>query len=486
MVFNSLSFLLFFPSVCLIYFVLPGKIRWCWLLAASFIYYALWNVKYTGVLVGAALFSWLCGLLIASSKSRTRKKVFTAIGILGNLSLLFIFKYFRFGLSILNRGLGIVHLPAVTSDFNVLQPLGISFFILQTISYLMDVFRGKAEAEKDPFRLALYVSFFPQILSGPIERYWQRAPELTRPHSFEFDRVKRGLWLMLWGYFQKLVLADRLAIFVNTVFADATLYQDGGIVNLLTMFFYSLQVYQDFAGYSNIAIGAAEVLGFRATTNFVRPFFSANFTELWQRWHISLSKWLIEYVYIPLGGNRAGKLRTKLNLMIVFLTSGLWHGTDATYLVWGFLNGAISLIERALAKPFAALRIDTGKSGWKVIQTVYCMVCFMFTVTFFRAETVRQALDMLRGMFVFNPQILFTGQLLEYGLDRVNFAITFIAIAVLFLVSLFQRSGSVRTKIEQQPLIIRWALIIGAVFTILLFGIYGPGFDAGQFVYLQF
>ena len=499
MLFNSLHFLLFFPLVVLIYFVLPRKIRWIWLLVSSYYYYMSWNAKYTILLAGSTLITWLSGLLIDRcgkseqdrNKSEKHKKWLVFLSFFLNLSILFIFKYFNFGVSALNKILRLLHLSTVQTSFNVLLPVGISFYILQALSYTMDVYRGKVKVEKNIFKYALFVSFFPQLVAGPIERSQDLLPQILVPHDFDFDRVKRGLWLMLWGYFQKLVIADRLSIFVNTVYGDPSNYLHGGVVNLTAMIFFAFQTYADFAGYSNLALGAAEVLGFRLTTNFIRPFFTTNITEFWTRWHISLSRWFTNYLYIPLGGNRVGKIRYYCNVMIVFLASGLWHGANWTFLIWGGLNGLISITERLLTplwrKMCAALKFNTRSGLMKCLQSAYVIFMFGLVQVFFRSETLAQAFDFLKGMCRFDPYDLFNGELLNYGMDHANFTIAAISFLVLFAVAWLQRDGlSLRSKIEAQPLPLRWGLVITALAVVVFFGIYGPGFDASQFIYFQF
>lgn len=499
MLFNSLHFLLFFPFVVGIYFIIPRKIRWVWLLAASYYYYMSWNAKYALLLAASTGITWLSGLLIdrcnslsdRNPKRQQYKKWLVALSFLSNLAILFVFKYFHFGLNALNIILRVLHISAIHSSFNVLLPVGISFYILQALSYTMDVYRGKVKVERNIFKYALFVSFFPQLVAGPIERSQDLLPQILVPHDFDFDRVKRGLWLMLWGYFQKLVIADRLAMFVNTVYGDPSNYLHGGIVNLTALIFFAFQTYADFAGYSNLALGAAEVLGFRLTTNFVRPFFSINITEFWTRWHVSLSRWFVNYLYIPLGGNRVGKFRYYCNLMIVFLASGLWHGANWTFLVWGGLNGMISIIERLLTPSWRKLRKLMGfndRSGlMKCVQSAYVIFMFGLVQVFFRSETLAQAVDFLKGMLRFDPYDLFNGKLLNYGMDPANFIITALSLLVLFCVSWLQRDGvSLRAKIEAQPLLLRWSLVIAAMAVVLFFGVYGPGFDASQFIYFQF
>ncbi|MBQ6510265.1 MAG: MBOAT family protein [Flexilinea sp.] len=491
MLFNSLSFLIFFPIVVGIYFIIPKKVRWVWLLAASYYYYMSWNAKYAALLALSTVITWLSGLLIDRCEGERPKKWLIAFSFVSNLAILFIFKYFHFGLNALNKVLRLLHIGTIQSSFSVLLPVGISFYILQALSYTMDVYRGKVKVEKNLLKYALFVSFFPQLVAGPIERSQDLLPQILVPHEFDFERVKHGLWLMLWGFFQKLVIADRLALFVNTVYGDPANYLHGGVINLTALIFFAFQTYADFAGYSNIALGAAEVLGFRLTTNFIRPFFSVNITEFWIRWHVSLSRWFVNYLYIPLGGNRVGKFRYYVNLMIVFLASGLWHGANWTFLVWGGLNGMISIIERLLTPLWRRMRkaldFDDRSTGMKCVQSAYVIFMFGFVQVFFRSESLKQAVDFLKGMCRFDPYDLFNGKLFEYGMDRANFIIISLSLLVLFIVSWIQRDGvSLHSKIDQQPLVLRWALVIAAIAAVVFFGVYGPGFDASQFIYFQF
>ncbi len=494
MLFNSLHFLLFFPIVVGIYFIVPKKVRWIWLLAASYYYYMSWNAKYAALLALSTVITWLSGLLIEKCDGRengeTLKKWLIALSFISNLAILFLFKYFHFGLNALNKVLRLLRVSPVTSSFSVLLPVGISFYILQALSYTMDVYRGKVKVEKNLFKYALFVSFFPQLVAGPIERSQDLLPQILVPHEFDFDRVKRGLWLMLWGFFQKLVIADRLALLVNTVYGDPANYRNGGVVNLVTLICFAFQTYADFAGYSNIALGAAKVLGFELTTNFVRPFFSVNITEFWIRWHVSLSRWFVNYLYIPLGGNRVGKFRRYVNLMIVFLASGLWHGANWTFLVWGGLNGLISITERLLTplwrKARQVLNFNDRSGLMKCVQSAYVIFMFGFVQVFFRSESLKQAAEFLKGMCRFNPYDLFNGRIFEYGMDRANFVIAALSLLVLFIVAWIQREGSVCSRLEAQPLVLRWALIIAGIAAVVFFGVYGPGFDASQFIYFQF
>ncbi|MHC1772500.1 MAG: MBOAT family protein [Flexilinea sp.] len=497
MQFTSFAFLFFFSIVCLVYFVIPKKLQWIWLLAASYFFYCSWNTGYVLLLILSTLVTWISGIFLSRAnlienemRCTSCKKLIVTAGIILSIGILFIFKYSNFTIYNLNRIMKIANLPAVGFSFDWIIPVGISFYILQALTYTIDSYRGKIFPENNFFKYALFVSFFPQILSGPIGRARDMLPQINKGSSFDFDRVKNGLWLMLWGYFQKMVLGDRLALFVNTVFDDPVVFQHGGILNLLAMVFFGLQIYCDFAGYSNIAIGAAQVLGYSIPNNFLRPYFAKSVIEFWKRWHISLTSWFRDYLYIPLGGNRVGIIRHFANILIVFLISGLWHGANWTFLIWGFLNGLYQLVE-ILFRPagetiIRKLRVDIDTFGWKIVRAAAVFFLTDFAWIFFRSNTVHDAFGFIRGLFYFNPQVFLDGRIFQYGLDRMNMQITLSALVVLLFVSWMQRSGSLREKINRRPLWLRWLVILAGIYAILFFGIYGPNIDTTQFIYTRF
>ena len=344
MLFNSVDFLVFFPIVTMVYFLLPHKVRWVWLLVTSYYFYMCWNAKYALLMATSTAITWLSGLLIAKAgeiqdetKQARRKKLWVALSFLLNLAILFFFKYFNFFLNNLNALAGLIGVEVQVPAFDVILPVGISFYTFQALSYTMDVYRGEIPPERNIFRYALFVSFFPQLVAGPIERSKNLLGQLYEYHTFDPQRVRDGLMLMLWGMFEKVVIADRVSMLVTYVYDNYTTLP-GGAVILATVLF-AVQIYCDFGGYSDMAIGAAQVLGFRLMENFHRPYLSRSAGEFWHRWHISLSTWFRDYLYIPLGGNRKGTARKYLNVMITFLTSGLWHGASWNFVVWGGLNG---------------------------------------------------------------------------------------------------------------------------------------------------
>lgn len=347
MLFNSYQFLIFFPVVTLIYFLIPHKIRYIWLLIASYFFYMCWNTKYALILLFSTAVTYVGGILISKAnkvednrKKIIYKKVFVALSFIINLSILFLFKYFDFAIDNINRILAVLNIQLLNPKFDVVLPVGISFYIFQALGYTVDVYREDVKAERNFLKYALFVSFFPQLVAGPIERSKNLLEQMYEKHYFEAQRVKDGLLLMIWGGFQKIVIADRIAIVVDTIFNKFPEY--GGMYIIVAAILFAFQIYCDFSGYSIIAVGAAKVMGFRLMENFNAPYFSMSISEFWRRWHISLSTWFKDYVYIPLGGNRKGKIRKYINIMIVFFVSGLWHGASWNYIVWGGLNRSFS------------------------------------------------------------------------------------------------------------------------------------------------
>lgn len=327
MLFNSIDFLIFFPIVVLIYLIVPRKLKYIWLLIASYYFYMSWNAKYVVLILFSTLITYFSGILIEKAPGPGQKKLVVAFSFLANLSALGFFKYFDFFLHNLNKILAIAHVRLIDNPFSFVLPVGISFYTFQALSYTMDVYRGKAAPEKNLLKYALFVSFFPQLVAGPIEKtetLLRQIQESGKSKMVSFEKFVSGFALMLWGLFMKMVIADRISIFVDGVFRE--LYMAGTVETILAAVAFAIQIYGDFAGYSAVALGAARIMGFELTENFNAPYFADSIGDFWRRWHISLSTWFRDYLYIPLGGNRKGKLRKYCNLMITFAISGLWHG----------------------------------------------------------------------------------------------------------------------------------------------------------------
>lgn len=488
MLFNSIDFLLFFPVVTILYFLLPHRLRWIWLLAASYYFYMCWNAKYALLIAASTLITYLSGLFIA--RFPRRKKLWVALSFLSNLAILFFFKYFDFFLNNLSAAAGLLGVSLKRPGVDIVLPVGISFYTFQALSYTVDVFRGEVEPERNLFKYALFVSFFPQLVAGPIERSKNLLGQVNERHTFDADRARDGLLLMLWGMLEKIVIADRISYLVTYVYDNYAALP--GIATVLATVLFAVQIYCDFSGYSDIAIGAAQVLGFRLMENFRRPYLAKSVAEFWRRWHISLSTWFRDYLYIPLGGNRKGTARKYVNTMITFLTSGLWHGASWNFVAWGGLNGAYQVLGSMLApardKLCGALHIDRENRLWQCLQVAitFCMIDFAWL--FFRAPSFRTALAMIVHMLSdFRPFALSGGALYTLGLSQPDFTVAVIAVAVLILSDLLrERYGSLRERLTAVPLPVRWAVYLLGILVVLVFGIYGPGYSESQFIYFQF
>ncbi|OPJ57706.1 MBOAT family O-acyltransferase [Clostridium oryzae] len=488
MAFISLEFLVFFPVVAITYFILPFSLRWIWLLISSYYFYMSWNPKYAGLIVLSTLITYLCGVLIGKSSNKKVKNVWLIISLISNLGILFIFKYYNFFRLNSRRILSIFNVSLNIPVFDFLLPVGISFYTFQSLSYVMDVYRGDTKAEKNLGKYALFVSFFPQLTAGPIGKSKELLYQFNEKHYFDYDRVKNGLILMAWGAFQKVFIADRLAIVVNTVYDSPGNYK--GFQIITATIFFTFQIYCDFSSYSDIAVGAAEVMGFRLTRNFRQPYFSKSVKEFWRRWHISLSTWFKDYLYIPLGGNRKGKLRTYLNTMIVFILSGLWHGAAMNFIIWGTLHGVYQvlsgLLKPAKLKLIKILNIRTEVFSYKLFQMLTTFTLVSFAWLFFRATTFSSAQILIRNMFYFNPWIFSRSYLGLMGIDSKDFFMSILGIFIIISVNLMQVRRNLRVQLSRQNAVFRWAIYFSCILAILIFGIYGEGYDEQQFIYSQF
>ena len=492
MLFNSLQFGLFFPAVVLLYLIIPRNLRCLWLLLASYFFYMGWNPKYALLILTSTVITWMSGLWMG--RAGDRKKLVVAASFVLNLSILFVFKYFDFLLANVNGLLGAMHLTVVKKPFDVLLPVGISFYTFQALGYTMDVYRGTIQAERDFLRYALFVSFFPQLVAGPIERSGNlltQIRELPRKKLWDSDRIAGGLILMLWGLFQKMVIVDRIAVLVDEVFNN---YQMHGWFGLsLGAIAFALQIYCDFASYSTIAIGAALVMDVRLMENFDTPYFSRSVSEFWRRWHISLSSWFRDYLYIPMGGSRCSKWRRYRNLMVTFLVSGLWHGASWTYVVWGGIHGLYQVLGYELKglrdRVNQRLHTRTDCFSYKLGQVLVTFFLTDLAWIFFRAPSLTDAFLYIRRMFTrLDFWSLFNGELYCLGLERQEMNILCLSLVLLLLVDLIRYFKRERLDVflKQQNLWFRWGVLLFLIGAVAVFGIYGPGYDAKQFIYFQF
>lgn len=498
MLFNSLQFLFFFPIVVGMYYLIPQKLRNYWLLAASYYFYMCWNAKYVVLLLFSTIVTYVSGLSLErcsradkeEKNIRRQKKLCVAVSFILNLSILVVFKYLNFGMESLQWIFGQMHIALNVPAVDLLLPVGISFYTFQALGYTMDVYRGEIYAEKNFFRYALFVSFFPQLVAGPIERSKNLLRQLDKPAKPSFDSFRDGLLLMLWGYFMKVVLADRIAVFVDTVYGDFETYT--GVYLIVATILFAVQIYCDFSGYSVIAMGAAKILGIQLMENFDSPYLSVSVAEFWRRWHISLSSWFRDYLYIPLGGNRKGKIRKYVNLLITFGVSGLWHGADWSYVIWGLLNGIWQIIGDLL-EPFkkkAACFLDIKEESLshKCIRAVTTFFLVDLTWVFFRADSAFIALRIIKRMFtVKNHWVWFDGFLFECGLNRQNFTLMVWGILLLLVADICKYRGiSLRKVVAKQDYWAQCLTVTATVLGILLFGMWGAEYDAANFIYFQF
>lgn len=490
MVFNSYSFFIFFPVVVMIHFALPKRVQYIWLLVASYYFYMNWDARYVLLLLFSTVVTYFSGIALEKVQTDRARKAAVAISFVLNIGVLFFFKYFDFAVDSINLVLMQTGLSVPKPDLNVLLPVGISFYTFQALSYTMDVYRKDIVAERNFFRYALFVSFFPQLVAGPIERSRNLLSQVNQTHQFDYDKMREGLLIMLWGYFLKLVVADRVAIVVNTVYGDYTQY--GGAYIIMASVLFAVQIYCDFAGYSTIAIGAAKILGFQLMENFDCPYFSLSIGEFWRRWHISLSSWFRDYLYIPLGGNRKGTVIKYRNLMIVFLVSGLWHGAAGTYVVWGLIHGIYQVIG-GMTRPLRdrlneLLELKPESIGHRLISGIITFGLVDFAWIFFRAESIRDAISMIKSMVhIGNIGNLLSGGLYDLGLSSKNIKVLLFGILVIFFVDYMKYKGiKIREVIIAQELWCRWLCYLAAFWFILIFGIWGGNYDASSFIYFQF
>lgn len=494
MLFNSIDFLIFFPLVTLIYFIIPKKARYLWLLAASYYFYMCWNAKYALLLLASTVVTWLCGWPVHAAKKPVLRRLALALCLFVNLGILFFFKYSDFVIANLNRILQMLHLQSLDKGFDVLLPVGISFYTFQALGYTIDVYRGKVEPERNILRYALFVSFFPQLVAGPIERSGSllgQMRELEKKKLWNYGNVVSGLTLMAWGMFVKMVIADRVAILVDTVFGAYYLYGTTALVTAAVGF--AIQIYCDFMGYSTIAIGAARVMGFQLMENFETPYFARSIGGFWKRWHISLSTWFRDYLYIPLGGNRCSKPRKYVNLMVTMAVSGLWHGASWNYVLWGLLHGAYQIAgdmtARWRVKLYDALHTKKESFSFRLAQTLSTFVLVDIAWIFFRSGSVSHAFRFCRRLVTrWDPWNLFNGHIYTLGLDRPECNILMTSLAALFLVDLirYKKKQEISAFLQEQCIWFRWGVMIALIAAILVFGIYGIHFDSAQFIYFQF
>ncbi len=480
MLFNSFEFLFFFVFVVSIYYLLAHNLRWIWLLLASYYFYISWEASLGLLLFTSTAIDYYCGLKIYQASRKIVRKRYLYLSLAVNIGLLVFFKYFGFFTEATMQALGFFGIDLAQagvqqtySPMQILLPIGISFYTFQTLSYTFDIYRGRFAPETHFGRYALYVSFFPQLVAGPIERPGNLLPQIHRKVNLDVQRIKQGIIMMAWGFFLKLVVADRLGVYVDQVFAAPVRYS--GYPQLLTAYFFTFQIYYDFAAYTTIALGAAKVMGFRLMDNFNRPMYSSNLGEFWRRWHISLMTWFRDYLYRPLVMDF--RMKRYLAVMVVFTITGLWHGASWTFVIWGLMNGIFLLIEVATRK----MRIKLLRKMGIPVNSLVNQFCgwfisfhlVVFSLIFFRSPSLYHAIHFLSNIPSIKP---------IYLDDPIEFFLCLGLVAFVQAVNYFKGDHKEYELVTRRTPFVRWAIYLTFIIVIVLFGIDRKT----PFIYFQF
>lgn len=485
MLFNSLQFAIFLPIVFAIFWLLPHKFRWIVLLISSYYFYMSWNVKYVVLILFTTVISYICSRMLETTENKTTKKLYLTVTLVASLGVLFFFKYFNFFSSSICELLNSLAIKVHPVTLNVLLPVGISFYTFQTLSYVIDVYRGDVKPVHHFGKYATYISFFPQLVAGPIERTHNLMPQIMKEHKFDYEKATYGMKLMAWGFFKKIAIADTMAIYVDKIYGEVHNYK--GSVLIIASVMFAIQIYCDFSGYSDIAIGTAKLFDVDLMRNFKSPYFSKSIREFWSKWHISLSTWFKDYVYIPLGGNRKGEGRRAFNLIVTFLVSGLWHGANWTYVIWGGIHGIAQVLENLLKSVFEKkekkTKKDRGLKYWGSVVVVFVFCTFAWI--FFRVSTLGDAIYIIQNMFqgIADPLGYVINGFYDLRISRMNLMNAGIMVVILFLYDYFDNKMDVIEKIGKFKLPIRWGIYIICVLLTLVFA---PIQSGGEFIYFQF
>lgn len=475
--FNSLEYIFFFVLVLSVHSVVRRR-QWILLLLASYYFYSCWKVEYLPLLLWTTLLNYFCAIAIFKCKEKEKKKVFLVICLAGSLGLLFFYKYFDFLGGAINGIYMQFDVPRVVPTLNLVLPIGISFYTFQALGYTIDVFSGKEKPEKHLGTFSLFISFFPQLVAGPIERAGNLLVQLRKHRSFDYEQAFKGFQIAIWGLFKKMVIADRLAQYVDAVYGNVGHYP--GLAVLMAAYFFAFQIYCDFSGYTDIAIGCAKMMGYDLRKNFDAPYFSASIPEFWRRWHISLMSWFKDYLYIPLGGGRRGEARKQCNQFIVFLLSGLWHGAGFTFLFWGLYHAVLQIISNLTASArrriFASLGI--GPKIVRITGTILTFHLVTFGWIFFRSVSISHAVQIIKKI----PQGLFDVTNILGPFDLTEITIALLSIGLLLIVDFAQGKEKLARAFERSPILLRYPSYAMLVVGLLMLGV----FNEDPFLYFQF
>lgn len=479
MLFNSLDFAIFLPVVYLLYWFVFNrniKLRNIFLLTVSYIFYGFWDWRFLSLILISSFMDYFLALeIFKTPDTETRKrKTLLVLSLVLNLGFLGFFKYYNFFVGSFIDSFALFGKEFNYSPLNIILPVGISFYTFQSLSYTLDVYLKKMEPTRKVVNFLAFVSFFPQLVAGPIERAKKLLPQFDDLKTFDYHSARSGILLIVFGLFKKIMIADRVAIFVNQAYGNIENAQ--GIALLMAVVFFAFQLYLDFSAYSDIAIGTARIFGFKLTTNFRRPYLASSFSNFWKRWHITLSSWFQDYIYIPLGGNRRGARRTIINLMMVFVLSGLWHGASWNFVVWGVLNGLFLVI---LDK---VLSLENSKGLKRIFAALLVSVSWTLSLIFFRAPTFADAMQVFQHIGVGNPD-----QLYNFGLNSLEFSfVIYLIVGMMIYEILAERWGEkLLDQFYAAKPYVRWSLYLVLTLSIIYFGSYGAAND-NTFIYFQF
>lgn len=475
MLFNSLEFLVFFPIFLLVYFTTKGNVRTAFCLVSSYLFYGWWDWRFLGLILLLTTINFYLGIIISKTDSDAQRKRSLFVSCFCSLAILGFFKYFNFFLDSLAEGINKLGIEWNFGTLSIILPVGISFYTFQTMSYTIDLYRRKIEVENSFLKFATFVAFFPQLVAGPIVRASTFIPQLYHDHKFDWKRFGDGMCIILWGFVMKSAVADSLALVADSRFAQPYLYSSLSL--LIGVIFYSFQIYGDFCGYSLIAIGIGRILGYDFGINFNRPYFAISFSDFWQRWHISLSSWLRDYLYIPLGGNRHGRIRTHINLLTTMLLGGLWHGANWTFVIWGGLHGMYLILQRIIGPFYNSainiLKIPKALSHLFLIFTIFTLTSFAWI--FFRATSLSDAI------YIITEIISFEDMRFSSVNNKFQVGKGLILITMLFLCEAISFSKPFPHIKDHCPWLKPFFIVV-CLLTLSLFGTFGNN----AFIYFQF
>ncbi|MCR5420515.1 MAG: MBOAT family protein [Lachnospiraceae bacterium] len=481
MLFSTAAFAVFMAVVFIVYWCMPHKYRWVIILFANAWFYISYDIKYLAVILVTMIASYICAIMIENKNGGSGKKIIMVTGVLVTLSLLLVFKYLNFALYTVAKVFNALSIPMQETTLKLIMPVGISFYTFMTVGYIVDVYKGRIPAERHFGKYAIFVSFFPNISSGPIERAGHFIPQIDKKKIFDYDEVTYGARLLLLGMVKKIVIADMMAKYVDEIFNKVP--EHYGICFAWATLLYTFQIYCDFSGYSDMAVGVAKMLGFELVNNFKQPYFASSIKEFWGRWHISLSSWFRDYVYIPLGGNRCSRLRRDMNLLITFLCSGLWHGASWTFVLWGGIHGICQIAENRIKEAAGLTKEKEAKLG-KPVKFMLTLISFCivsYAWMFFRANSISEALYIVRSMF---SDISIKGAMMQMTMSSKSVIKTTVAIVLLIIFDLFNEKKDMLREINKIPSVFRFVIYV--VTAIIVIALKVNNNYAQEFIYFKF